>query len=174
MARPFLARPLSASPALLTLLAAFLFLLAAPMAEAQAQSGLPIPRFVSLRSGEVNIRTGPGVRYPVDWVFLRKNLPVEIVAEFDTWRRIRDNEGTEGWVHQSLLSGKRTVIFTAPLASLRREPRESAPLVARAEPGVVGELIECRPAWCRVRAAGLEGWVQPIEFWGTYPDEKVQ
>ncbi|WP_245825681.1 SH3 domain-containing protein [Oceanibaculum nanhaiense] len=139
--------------------------------QSPAPSGLPIPRFVSLRSGEVNIRTGPGVRYPIDWVFLRKDMPVEIVAEFDTWRRIRDAEGTEGWVHQSLLSGKRTIVFTAPLASLRREPRESAPLVAKAEPGVIGELQECRPAWCRVKAAGLTGWVQPIEVWGVYPDE---
>jgi len=147
---------------------------------ASAATGLPLPRYVSLRASEVNVRTGPGVRYPVDWVFRRHGLPVEIVAEFDTWRKIRDAEGTEGWVHQSLLSGKRTLLVTASAAektrSLRRKPSADATVVAKAEARVVGKLLECpkESNWCRVRVGGFEGWMQRSTFWGVYPNEAVE
>ncbi len=144
--------------------------------DARAATGLPLPRFVSLRASEVNVRTGPGVRYPVDWVFHRHGLPVEIVAEFDTWRKIRDAEGTEGWVHQSLLSGKRTVQIIGKTRSLRRKPSGDAKPVATAEANVVGKLLACpeKSDWCRLRLGAFEGWMRRNAFWGVYPDEIIQ
>jgi SH3-like domain-containing protein len=158
------------------LLLAFLLLpaAAAPAAGAKTvgtETGLPIPRFVTLKSDEVNVRTGPGVRYPVDWVFLRRSMPVEIVAEFDTWRKIRDFEGTEGWVHQFMLSGRRTVLVIGQVRTIRRDPNEASPAVARVEPGVVAELEACRPAWCEIQVSGISGWVQRSHVWGVRLDE---
>src|SRR5262244_195685 len=139
-----------------------------------SETKLPLPRFVSLRSSEVNLRTGPGTNYPVDWVFVRRGLPVEIIAEFDVWRKIRDWQGTVGWVHQSMLDGRRTARVTGAERELRSEPAESAAIVARLAPGVIGRLLECDAAWCRIDVAGYRGWLRRDEFWGTYPDEKVQ
>jgi len=138
-----------------------------------AGTGLPIPRFVVLRAEEVNLRAGPGPRYPVEWVFRRRDLPVEITAEFDTWRRIRDIEGTEGWVHQSLLSGgkRRTVIVVGEIRTLRASASPTAAPVARAEPGVVARLRRCKAEWCEVEAGGRRGWLTRQEVWGVYPDE---
>jgi SH3-like domain-containing protein len=139
-----------------------------------SETKLPIPRFVSLRSAEVNLRTGPGTNYPVDWVFVRRGLPVEVIAEFDVWRKIRDWQGTVGWVHQSMLDGKRAARVTGADRELRAEPAESATIVARLAPGVIGHLLECDAAWCRIDVEGYRGWLRRDEFWGTYPDEKVQ
>ena len=110
-------------------------------------SGLPLPRFASLRSDEVNVRTGPGTRYPVDWVFKRKGMPVEIVAEYENWRKIRDWQGASGWVHQSLLSGKRGFIIAAKPVGLYRTPANSAEVVAKLEPEVMGEIRSCQGDW---------------------------
>ena len=118
-------------------------------------SGLPIPRFASLRSDEVNVRTGPGARYPVDWVFKRKAMPVEIVAEYENWRKIRDWQGASGWVHQSLLTGKRSFIIPAKAASLHKTPATSAEVVAKLEPEVMGEIRSCAGDWCRVKVSGV-------------------
>jgi SH3-like domain-containing protein len=137
-------------------------------------TGLPVPRFVTLRSAEVNARSGPGVRYPVEWVFLRKEMPVEITAEFDTWRRIRDWEGSEGWVHQSMLSGKRAVVITGDVRPLRRDPNATASVVARAQPGAMGWLGKCQGGWCEVKIKGYRGWLQRNEFWGVYADERIE
>jgi SH3-like domain-containing protein len=139
-----------------------------------SETKLPIPRFVSLRSNEVNLRTGPGTTYPVDWVFVRRGLPVEIIAEFDVWRKIRDWQGTVGWVHQSMLDGRRMARITGAERELRREPTEAGSVVVRLAPGVIGRLLECDTAWCEIDAEGYRGWLKRDEFWGTYPDEKVQ
>jgi SH3-like domain-containing protein len=139
-----------------------------------AESGLPVPRFVSLRSDKVNVRTGPGVRYPVEWVLQRKGMPVEVVAEYDTWRKVRDVEGTEGWVNQNLLSSRRGMIVTGAIRALRRDPAANAAVVARAEPDVVGQLLSCKGEWCRVELGGFRGWLRRSEFWGVYPNEKVE
>ncbi|MCH8091872.1 MAG: hypothetical protein IID53_01480 [Proteobacteria bacterium] len=138
------------------------------------QSGLPLPRYASLRANEVNVRTGPGVRYPVKWVFVRRDLPIEIIAEFSTWRKIRDWQGTEGWVHRSMVSGKRTVIITDAVQIMRREPSRWAPAVARVEAGVVAHILECGVDWCRVEAGGLSGWVKQGQFWGRGKREQIQ
>jgi SH3-like domain-containing protein len=137
-------------------------------------SELPVPRFVSLRATKVNLRTGPGVRYPVDWVYTRKGLPVEIISEYETWRRIRDWEGTEGWMHRSMLSGTRNVMISGKLQTLRRKTSGTSPAVAHVEPGVIGKLLKCANSWCQVEFEGLEGWIKRSELWGVYPDETVE
>jgi len=148
-----------------------LALMAAPLL---AQTGLPLPRFVSLRADEVNVRTGPGIRYPIDWVYMRPELPVEVIQEFDTWRKIRDWEGTEGWVHQSMLSGTRTIIITGERRTLRRAPSDDAAAVAHADPRVIGILEACEGNWCQVEVAGYEGWLRMGTFWGVYANERIE
>lgn len=134
-------------------------------------SGLPLPRFVSLAADEVNVRTGPGVRYPIAWVFVRAGMPVEITAEFGHWRKIRDLDGAEGWAHKSLLSGRRTALITGAVRTLYRKPdRRSAP-VLRAEAGVQGALLGCREEWCELRIAGQRGWLARADLWGVYGSE---
>lgn len=136
-------------------------------------TGLPLPRFASLRARKVYMRAGPGTRYPVEWIYRRRGLPVEIVAEFDTWRKVRDWTGTIGWVHRAMLSGKRTGITISADTVLRRSPGETAAAVARAEPGVVAEIENCEGAWCRITARGLTGWAARSQLWGVYPREKL-
>lgn len=145
-----------------------------PRSDMIVRSGLPVPRFVSLRSAEVNVRTGPGRSYPIEWVFVRPGMPVEITAEFDTWRRIRDVEGTQGWVHQSMLSGRRTLVITGELRTIRERPSASAAAVAQAEPGVMGRLVSCKGEWCEVEVQGYHGWLERAGFWGVYPKEEVE
>jgi SH3-like domain-containing protein len=142
--------------------------------DAPPAAGSPLPRFVSLRSDEVNLRTGPGVRYPVDWVLQRRHMPVEVLAEFENWRKIRDWQGTEGWVHQSMLSGRRYAMVTGELRTIRRQPETNSPAVARLEAGVVAQLLECKDQWCRVDAGGFKGWLLRSEFWGVYANEAVK
>jgi SH3-like domain-containing protein len=139
-------------------------------------SGLPLPRFASLRAGEVNIRTGPGVQYPVDWVYQRQGLPVEVIAEYRTWRKIRDWQGTQGWVHQSLLAGKRTVIVIGGTRALLAKPEPDARLVAQLEAGVVASLVSCPEgsAWCRIEVDGFDGWLRRVDFWGVLKDEVTE
>jgi SH3-like domain-containing protein len=133
-----------------------------------------LPRFASLRAAEVNVRTGPGVRYPVEWVFVYRHMPVEIVAEYDTWRKVRDWEGTVGWIHQSMLSGRRTVIVRGDSHPARRQPDQTAEVVARVEERVSGRLLECSINWCRVDIAGIRGWMRRSHLWGIYRGEEVR
>lgn len=134
---------------------------------------LPVPRFASLGSGEVNLRAGPGLRYPVRWVISKEGLPVEIIREFDTWREVRDHEGDEGWVHQSMLSGRRTVIITEGTLTLMREPDESSLPVAKIEPQVLMRISKCDRMWCMLEVAGYKGYARQDRLWGVYPQEKI-
>ncbi|WP_299397619.1 SH3 domain-containing protein [Pelagibius sp.] len=136
------------------------------------RTGLPLPRFVSLRASEVNLRSGPGTRYPIDWVYRRSGMPVEIIDEFDTWRRIRDWQGTEGWVHQSMVQGRRSVLITGQRRTLKRRPEAAAPGVAMLDAGVIAALERCRDGWCEVSAGGYSGWLPRDSFYGLYPDEE--
>ncbi|HUF56474.1 MAG TPA: SH3 domain-containing protein [Thermohalobaculum sp.] len=128
---------------------------------------LPLPRYVSLRSNEINVRRGPGLDYRKDWVFRRAGLPVRVVDEYGDWRRIVDSDGAGGWVYHSLLSGRRTVLVTSPMATLRDRPVETAVPVAEAEQGVVARLDACEPRWCRIAIEGVEGWALREALWGT-------
>lgn len=148
---------------------------AAPLASAaDNRPDEKLPRFVSLRSEQVNLRVGPGGNYPIEWVLTHKDMPVEILKEFEHWRMIRDWQGTEGWIHERMVSGKRGVIVRGGIRALYRRPDPASPLVARAEAGVVARLVECQGAWCRIEAGDITGWVQRGEVWGVYPDEVVQ
>lgn len=138
------------------------------------QSGLKVPRFASLRSGEVNVRTGPGTRYPVEWMFVKRGLPVEITAEFGTWRRITDGQGGEGWVRRSMLSGRRMAVVSVKTETLRRRASTDAAPVARAEQGVLVSVRACREKWCEIDAEGFRGWVPQTSLWGVYPNELIK
>jgi len=141
-----------------------------------SNSGLPIPRFVSLRSDKVHMRTGPGVRYPIDWVYIRRNMPMEIVNEFDTWRKVRDYQGTEGWMHKSMLSSQRSLAVTGQTRTLRYSADSGSSAVARIEPGTIGQIIQCKSnsGWCFLSFGKYEGWLRRVEIWGVYSDEKIK
>lgn len=148
---------------------------AAPHAcAADGEPAAKLPRFASLRSDEVNLRVGPGRNYPIGWVLIRKGLPVEIIAQFEHWRKIREPEGGEGWVQERMLTGRRAVMITGAIRSLRREPSAASAIVARAEPGVVAALLECRAEWCRIDAGHLTGWIRRDEVFGVLPDETIR
>lgn len=161
---------------LLSVLAILAVLLAPAAMAAGKGSGLPLPRYVSLRASEVNLRTGPGVQYPVDWVYQRQYLPVEIIAEYGTWRKVRDWQGTQGWVHQSMVAPRRTFIAVGEERTIRRSSDPNSEPVARIEAGVVGRLLACPDlnGWCRVDVGGHQGWLRRVEFWGVLRDEVFQ
>jgi SH3-like domain-containing protein len=144
----------------------------------RASSGLPVPRFVSLKADKVNMHIGPAKTYEVRWVYQRAGLPVEITAESDNWRRIRDADGAEGWVYHSLLSGRRTgqVIAKAKdaLVPVYETGDLASTVVARLEPGVLSTVKRCEEGWCLIAGKGFQGWVQQVRLWGVYPNEKVE
>jgi len=167
----------------IAILAVFSGLLAIPAALAQDNpSGLPLPRFVTTRSHPINVRVGPGTRYEIAWNYTVSGVPVEIIQEFDTWRKIRDIEGDEGWVHQSLLSGNRAGFATPLIANgevaMYAGKSDDAGLRARLAPGVRVSISECDGAWCNVSAGqpgerqSYSGWVHQEELWGVYPAEQ--
>jgi SH3-like domain-containing protein len=169
------ARPDSALPAALPLVASSQPTLAPPpsdLPEKGADSGLPLPRFVSLAADKVNARTGPGARYPIAWQYQRRGLPVEVVAEYEYWRRIRDHDGTETWVHKNLTSGKRYAVVDGGVRALYRKPDADADVLLTAETGVQARLRKCPDAmWCQVEIAGTRGWMPRSWLWGIYPSE---
>lgn len=129
-------------------------------------SGLPVPRFVSLASNEVNMRAGPGRRYPIRWIYRQKGLPLKVEAEYDIWRKVRDHDGESGWIHGSLLSGRRTVVISGEIRGLHAKPHPASALILKAEAGVIAELLTCEGQWCRLRLAGKKGWMTRGHFWG--------
>ena len=135
------------------------------------ETGLRVPRFVSMNSSKVNVRAGPGTRYPIKWVFQRKTLPVQIIAESDTWRKIRDFEGIEGWVHQRMLSGRRRAVVSGAIQQLKREPQETAKTIALLEPGVILRLEKCSGSWCYVESSSYEGWIGRRSIWGVHAND---
>lgn len=134
-------------------------------------SGLPVPRYVSLGAQEVNMRTGPGTRYPIKWVYTRKSLPMRVEAEFDIWRKVRDHDGEVGWVHGSLLSGRRHVVITGEgpdnIQALYEKPHPASIAMLRAEDGVIAELLQCASGWCRIQIDGKKGWLPHTAIWGV-------
>lgn len=164
----------------LLVLAAFLATAGAATAQSTADtgpSGLPLPRFVSLSAAEVNVRIGPSFTHKVKFTFKKTGLPVEVVREFGNWRRIRDADGEEGWVHGSMLSGRRTALV-APWAKdenvpLRAEPAASAAPTAFLEPLVLATVDRCDGSWCEVSGRGFDGMVPQRMLWGVYPKEEV-
>jgi SH3-like domain-containing protein len=146
-------------------------------ARAQAAGRLKLPRFVSLKSDRVNVRRGPSSDHAIAWVFNRKGLPLEIIAEFEHWRRVRDSEGEEGWVYQSLLTGRRTALVApwiqGKTVPMLHDPESRASVVALLGAGVIGEVESCSGAWCRLNVDGHEGWIDQSLLWGVYPGEQI-
>src|ERR1700687_230049 len=145
---------------------------------AATTSGLPVPRYVSLKSDHVNVRAGPTKDNDVAWVYTRSGLLVEITAEFENWRRVRDSEGAEGWVYHSLLSGRRTAVITMKtkdeLAPLYDRADQTSAVSARLQAGVVVQVKKCAAGWCHVAGNGFDGWIEQERLWGVYADEKVE
>lgn len=136
-------------------------------------TGYPIPRFVSIRSDEVNVRSGPGTRFPVKWILERKGLPVEVVQEYDTWRKIRDVDGEEGWVQQSMISPKRNAIVVGvDTVSVKKDAEDDARDIAQLEPSVQVTLIKCDETWCEIEVEDIDGFVRKKDIWGIYADER--
>jgi SH3-like domain-containing protein len=139
-----------------------------------AVTNLPLPRFVSLKTGEGNARRGPGLTHRIDWVFTRAGMPLRITAEFEHWRRVEDAEGAGGWVHYSLLSGVRTATVTEDMVEFRSRPDPEAEVSFQAELGVMTRLLECRDGWCRAAVDGQKGWVRATSLWGVGADERLE
>ncbi len=134
-------------------------------------TNLPLPRFVSLKASEGNVRRGPSLTHRIDWVFQRRDMPLRITAEHGHWRRVEDRDGLGGWVHYSLLSGTRTVIVEQDMLTLRSRPEPNAPVTAALEAGVVARLGECGPEWCKLNSGGYKGWAPKARLWGVAMDE---
>ena len=134
-----------------------------------------LPRFASLRSDDVNMRAGPGTRYRIDWVYRRRDLPMEIEREFDVWRWVRDPEGIQGWVHQATLMGRRSFVVEKAEATLRSDPNDAAPAVAILKPGVIGRIRSCAASsdWCDVQTGSYRGYIRRQAFWGLLPGEAI-
>ena len=143
-------------------------------------SGFPVPRIVSLKYDKVNVRARPAREQDVAWVYSRAALPVEVTAEFEKWRKIRDWEGAEGWVYHSMLSGRRTALVSPQskgkdeLLSLRAKPDAASGVTAKLQHGVLGTVKQCRDGWCRLVGDGFDGWIEQPRLWGVYPGEKVE
>ena len=135
-------------------------------------SGLTIPRFVSLASGTVHMRAGPGVRYPITWIYKRLGTPLMVMAEHEFWRKVRDAEGTEGWMHRSLLSGLRTALLRGTVADLHQLPDMKAPVILQAEPGVSGKLLKCRKFWCQMELGDTRAWIRRSAIFGALATEQ--
>ena len=130
-------------------------------------SGLAIPRFVSLASDTVHMRAGPGVRYPITWIYKRRGTPFMVMAEHEYWRKVRDGEGTEGWMHRSLLSNRRMGVLRGGVADLYALPNSNSRVTLRAEPGVIGKLLECKKSWCRMTLGNIKAWIPRTAIFGT-------
>ncbi len=137
-------------------------------------TGLDVPRFVTLKSDKVNLRVGPGTDYPIAHVYVRRNLPLKVVSEFDVWRKVIDHDGVTGWVHGNMVSLKRFAVITAPVVRLRAEPDDTSPVSAIAERNVVMELQYCQQKWCRLAKGKGAGWALRDEFWGLLDKESLQ
>ena len=157
-------------------LAAALALLVLDLAPAAAQQGAAFePRFLSLRADRVNARAGPGTRYPISWVYRRQGLPVEAIAQFEDWYRVRDADGDEGWIHRRLVSGTRmALIIAGGVLDVHRRPSGDSQTILRAESSVQGELMACQANWCQLVIGGQIGWLPRSALWGVYADEEFE
>lgn len=143
------------------------------LGEVVAKSQLPVPRFVSTRASEANLRVGPGKQYPVAWTFVKPDIPVEVTAEFGNWRRVRDIDGTTGWFHKSMLKSQRIGVVLPDEAILRRTNHATSAGQIRLARGVFVKINKCRNEWCNVTVAKHKGWLLREELWGVYPEEKI-
>lgn len=143
------------------------------------ETGLPIPRYVSLRAHKARMRVGPSTIYATKWIYMKPGLPLEIIDEYGHWRQVRDDTGVTGWMHSALLSGTRTAVIAPWLtknAMLRADPNPAAGAIAELQPRVLVSLQSCTGTWCRVsvREHSARGYVRQDKLWGAYPGEMLQ
>lgn len=131
------------------------------------ETGLPLPRFVSVKATKARVRRGPSREHRIEWLFVHRDMPVKVVAEHGHWRRIEDSTGAAGWMHYSLLSGRRSVLVVAPRITLKAEPSAAAQTLAFAEKGVIARLGECQEGWCELAAGETKGWSEARGLWGV-------
>jgi SH3-like domain-containing protein len=157
--------------------------------EVGKETGLPIPRFVILKSNKSNIRKGPGMKYGIIWTYLRKGYPMEVIAEFENWRKLRDIDGTEGWINENLVTGRRNAIVIANKFSTKpnkyksrlkakemvlfKHPDETSYPVVKAEFGVIASISKCGLEWCKIRVDKYSGWIRKENLWGVYKEEII-
>ncbi len=141
-----------------------------PQLAEKESTKLPLPRYASLR-GKANMYVGPGKQYPIEWLYVRPKMPVEIVAEFDTWRQVKDFQGTTGWVHKSVLVGKRFAVVLEKIHKLFYSPSAESKVIAKLEPGVIARVCKCQSDWCQIEIKGYKGWIKRRFIWGIYPHE---
>jgi SH3-like domain-containing protein len=141
-------------------------------------TGLPLPRYASLKTDRVNLREGPSKDHATKWVFQRAGLPVEITAEFEIWRKVRDSEGAEGWVLHSLLSGRRTALVApgkkGQTVTIYSRPSIGAEVAATLQSGVIANVRNCDGAWCLIDGEGFKGYIDEVALWGVYPNERLE
>jgi SH3-like domain-containing protein len=143
-------------------------------AAAKDDEALPVPRYVSIGTDRANVRTGPGERYPIDWVFVKKGVPVEVTAEYENWRKIKDLDGAEGWIYKGLLSPRRYAVVIGSQRAVYVQPDSAARTVYFAGPGVTGRLDRCQKTWCELTVDGNTGWIPKTEIWGVLADEEFE
>jgi len=138
-------------------------------------TGLSLPRWVSFRSDDVNLRAGPGTQYPIDWVYHRRDYPVQVLREFEVWRLVQIQDGTKGWVHQATITGRRGFVVQTAEQVLRAGPADTADPVAKLESGVIGHIKRCPAgsAWCEVQAGDYGGWLKRDAMYGVSADEAI-
>lgn len=141
---------------------------------ADEEAKLPLPRFVSTRSDEINVRTGPGVRYPIKWVIVKEDMPIEIIAEYEDWRKVRDIERSEGWVHKAMLSGRRMALVKSDKKNIFENGDAKSKVVAVANKGSVLKVDECDGKFCEVEAKSVDGFIKQEDLWGIYESEKIK
>lgn len=140
----------------------------------ESLDNLPLPRWAAIAAKEVNLRTGPGKRYPIEWVLKKKSLPLEITREFEHWRMVREPDGASGWIHRSMLTGSRFVMIQNEEKLLHSNPSDQSPIVARLRPGVIARIRNCQVQWCRVAIEDYVGWMTKKNLWGVYPNEILE
>ena len=178
--------------ALLKRFLTYIFLLTLPglvnASDTGTVTGLPLPRFVSFKFSETNLRKGPNTSYPITWVYKQKGYPMELIEEFENWRKIRDVEGNEGWVHENLISGNRSVIINnnqylrsnGMYSELNRElvlfryPDEDSYPMLRAELGVIAKVKKCDEVWCKIKIEDVTAWARKENLWGVYSEEIIK
>lgn len=138
-------------------------------------TGLPVPRWVSVKAQRLNVRRGPSLEHDVLWTYVKPGVPLEVIAEYDSWRRIRDADGSTGWVRAALLDGRRNVVVTGRVnTAILSRPQADANAIAYAQPGLVAKLVACEGEWCEISTRGYDGFVVRDRLWGVYERETIR
>lgn len=151
------------------------------------ETGLPLPRFVVLKSNKSNLRNGAGIKNAIKWTYLKRGYPMEVVAEFENWRKLRDIDGTEGWINENLITGRRNAVIIGNKFEqnfekyklkqqetvLLKYPDENSYPIVKIEFGVIGNIKKCNSEWCKIKIEEYTGWIKKVNLWGVYQEEII-